>query len=36
MNFVVNVLTMGGTVAAVVVALYLYWAAQRRWGDADK
>ena len=29
MSFVVNVLTMAGTVAAVLVALYLYWAAQR-------
>lgn len=28
-NFAVNVLTMIGTVAAVFVALYLYWAAQR-------
>ena len=28
-NLVVNILTMFGTVAAVVVALYLYWASQR-------
>lgn len=28
-SFAVNVLTMAGTVAAVFVALYLYWAAQR-------
>ena len=29
MNFAVNVVTMAGTVTAVLVALYLYWAAQR-------
>ena len=28
-EFIVNVLTMAGTVSAVLVALYLYWAAQR-------